>query len=295
MKRREQLFGLFEKWGYDEKGWSKRTRQNYRCRAQVADKWVEEHYRTPLVFAKEDQLREFLFSRTPHPRNRNHVRQALVGWFTFCIAIGLRKDNPAIGLPVLKEPRDIPKALDAELIDRVLACAKACGPRDYAMACAFAYTGLRKAGVRELQWSEIEDLAWVRLHVKGGKEIMLPLHDELQHALRVWRVKSESVVWVFPSPRKLTNKPISDTSVARIIKDIGNMAGVEGLHPHLMRHSFATQLLDLGADLRTVQEALGHASLSTTGKYLKVRPVKLEKTMKTMTYSVKLDQRADPA
>lgn len=284
VRRRELLFVQFEKWGYDEKDWSRRTRVNYRCRAKAADEWLEAKYGTPLVFAKPEQLRAFHSSRTPHPRNRNHVRQALVGWFAFCIDQGLRKDNPAQGLPIHKEPRLIPKALNADVVERVIAASKALGPRDHAMVCAYAFTGLRKSGVRELQWPMFdEEPGWLRLFVKGNKELVIPVHEDLSFALRVWRMKSDSPQWVFPSPVN-PDKAISETSVARIIRDAGSMAGIPNLHPHLLRHSFATQLLELGTDVRTVQEAMGHESLSTTMIYLRVRPAKLEDAFGKFTY-----------
>lgn len=282
-KRKEQLFLGFDRWGFDEKGWSKRTRQNYLYRARAADAWLEAHFSVSVVYAKEHQLRAYLFSTSPNARNRNHIRQALVGWFAYLIALGVALSNPASALPVLPEPRSIPKALEPEMIARVLAGAKACGIRDEAIVSTFAYTGMRKSEVRLLRWAQLDEApGWIRFTAKGSREKIIPIHLSLQGVLARWRRKCPDPEWVFPGQRAGT--PISDTSLQRIVKGVGQLVGVPNLHPHLFRHSFATELLESSVDLRTVQEALGHASLSTTAIYLRVRPAKLEEAMAHLDY-----------
>jgi integrase len=289
-KRKEVLFQGFERWGFDEKGWSKRTRQNYLYRARAADAWLEEQYQVSLPYAKEKQLRAYLFSTSPTARNRNHIRQALVGFFAYLIFLEVAESNVAQALPVLPEPRSIPLAMEADVVARLLQGAKACGLRDEAIISTFAYEGMRKSEVRLLTWPQLdEEAGWIRFWGKGSKERKLPVHPELATILAKWRRKCGDPKWVFPGGNQGANggtngRPISDTSLARIVREVGELVGIPDIHPHLFRHSFATELLEGSGDLRTVQEALGHSSLSTTAGYLKVRPAKLEKVVGSLSY-----------
>lgn len=291
-KQQQELFYGFERWGYDQKGWSQRTRLSYSYRAKAANNWLLANENVSVFFAKPRHLKAYLFQTSPKARNRNNIRQALVGFYEFLIDKQMREDNPATQLPILPEPRSIPKALDPETIQQILNAARAFGPREVALMSCLAYTGLRRSGVRCLEWWSLDETpGWLNVRVKNDKDLHLPVHPDLAVALRTWRSKSKHPRWVFPSPM-YAEKPISETTFNRIVKEVGEMAGVDGLHPHLMRHSFATELLEEGVDLRTVQEALAHSSLSTTALYLKVRPAKLKDAMGKLNYRKPPDEPA---
>lgn len=286
-KQEQHLFYGFDRWGWDEKSWSQRTRLSYGYRVKATNDWLKANENVSVFFAKTRHLKTYLFQTSPKARNRNNIRQALVGFYEFLNHLQMREDNPAISLPILKEPRSIPKALDAEVIQRILQAARAFGAREVALMHCLAFTGLRRSGVRCLEWWSLDEQpGWLRVRVKNDKDLVLPVHPDLAQALRTWRVTNKHPRWVFPSPM-YAEKPISETTFNRIVREVGEMAGVEGLHPHLMRHSFATELLEEGVDLRTVQEALAHSSLSTTAQYLKVRPAKLKDGMGKLNYKRK--------
>lgn len=130
----------------------------------------------------------------------------------------------------------------------------------------------------------MEEEGFVSFTAKGAKERRLPLHLEVEEALGAWRARCPDPEWVFPSPRRI-GRPMSVSTLHRMIKDVGAMAGVPTLHAHQWRHTFATQLLRGGASLRTVQEALGHSNLQTTATYLKIEDPEFEGDIRGFKYS----------
>lgn len=84
----------------------------------------------------------------------------------------------------------------------------------------------------------------------------------------------ESGRWVMPSPMTNRDRPVGYTTLHKGVRDLGDAAGVTGPHPHVLRHTAATRLLETGADVRVVQEFLGHASVAVTPVYLRARPVR---------------------
>lgn len=283
-RAREEIFLAFLRWGFDAKGWAEETRRKYATRCRAADAWLVEHRSTSLVWAKPVDLRAYLFSTTQTARYRNGVRQSLVGFFEYLIDTEVRIDNPAIGLPRLKEPRGLPKALEIEQGAQLLATAKAIGPRALALVSLFLYEGIRNREARTLEWSNVElDAGWISFTGKGSKARRLPLHPETIVHLRQWRRQCEGARWVFPSTRH-PHKPMSETYLYMLVRDIGEMAGVK-LYPHLMRHTAATALLEQTGDLRTVQEYLGHSDPKTTAIYLKVRPSRLKEAVRLLDYT----------
>jgi integrase/recombinase XerD len=285
--QRERLFLDFVKWGFDERGWSKTTRINYRLLVRATDDWLRDRLNKSLIGANPRSLREYIFQTVPNPRNRNHIRQALMAFFDFLVAQGYRDDNPARGLPRLHTPRLLPKAITTEEARRVLRAAKVFGPRAEALIAILLYTGMRRQEVRTLEWSSI-DGEWIRFYAtKNRTEREIPLHPVAALALARWRPDCRDAVYVFPSPRN-PNRPISDTTLNGIVREVGEMAGVH-LHPHLCRHTCATQLFDNGVELRTVQEWLGHASPTTTANYVQVRSPKLKEAGGVLDYGATND------
>ena len=130
--------------------------------------------------------------------------------------------------------------------------------------------GLRVAEVAGLEWADV-DLESGVLRVrrgKGGKERRVPIGRMGVEAIRAWRKCADKECdAVFLNTR---GKPISTRSIRRLIEKVGHARDLPGLHPHALRHSYATHMLDSGADLRSIQELLGHASLATTQRYTHV-------------------------
>lgn len=277
------LFSGFERYGFDVKGWARNTRRNYARRASAAHDWLTAQRHVHINAATVTDLHAYLASTPPTTRNRNNIRQALVAYYGYLQHLGLRDDNPATGIKRLPEPRPLPKALSAREVAKVLSAARAHDPMWFAFTSLLVYGGLRRHEARTLEWAAFEDDGWVRFLAKGSQWRVVPLHPNAKEAVNGWRRRCPSPRWVFPSPC-LPFQPIGESAVARHLHIIGHMARVRGLHPHQLRHSFATRLLEEGNDLRTVQEALGHADLSTTATYLRVRPTRIAEAVTALEY-----------
>jgi integrase/recombinase XerC len=135
-------------------------------------------------------------------------------------------------------------------------------------------TGLRVAELVGLDWSDVDLKGRVlRALGKGGKERMVPFGRPAAEALRAWRDRRAELPRPDSAPLfvNLRGERLTDRSVRRIVdRHVAATATASGVHPHTLRHTFATHLLERGADLRAIQELLGHASLATTQRYTHV-------------------------
>lgn len=276
-RRQEQLFRDFDAWGFDHKGWSKATRKTYLGRVRYANTYLEAQG-TSVFWATLSDLEGFLFKANT-ARSRNNTRQALVGWGEFLIHKGVRDDNPALDLPRLKEPKNLPKPIQTDEASRVLRTARALGQETYLMLLILFYTALRRQNVVELQWADISpDWKWISVQVKGRKPHQVSVHPFLRLKLQSWNAKSKGSQWVFPSPRN-PNRHISAGTLYARVREVGEMAGVENFHPHRCRHTAATRMLELTSNIMVVKEFMGHESLLSTQIYALVRNPATEKAV----------------
>jgi integrase/recombinase XerD len=289
-RQAERLFLDFVKWGFDERGWAKDTRRNYRLRIRATDLWLRENRSKTLIGANQRVLKDYLFHTTPNPRNRNHIRQALIAFYDFLVDKGYREDNPAGGLPRLPTTRSLPKAITVEEARRALRAARVFGPKVEVLISLLFYTGMRRGEIRTLEWSSIQD-DWIRFYSsKSRTEREIPLHPEAGLALAKWRPLCRGAVYVFPS--RDPDKPMSASSLGKLVREVGEMAGVR-LYPHLCRHTCATTLMEKGVELRTLQEWLGHASPQTTAIYTRVRSPMLKEASDVLDYGVSAGRGGD--
>lgn len=259
----------YERWMFDIRNLARKTRRHYLFTARATDRWLVEHRHVHLDQANLSDLKAFLATRSRHSPTRNRIRTALACFYDHLTDTGRRDDNPARQIPRLKEPRPLPKALPWPVCKTILAAARAHHPMWHAYVALLLFTGLRRNEARTLDWTAFEGDRWLRFVAKGDKERVVWLHDRAREALLLWRPQCPNPRWVFPSP--IDTQPISGATVRTHLLVIGEVAGVR-FTPHIGRHSFATRLLELGVDVRTVQEALGHDQLSSTQIYLSVRP-----------------------
>lgn len=153
--------------------------------------------------------------------------------------------------------------------------------RDRALLELLYGSGIRVGELVALDWRDLDlDQRLVRVrHGKGGKERRVPFGPPCVDALRAWReMTPDPSEAVFLDSR---GRRMSDRSARRVVARAGKRVGLPDLHPHALRHSFATHLLEAGADLRGIQELLGHESLSTTQRYTQVSVQALLDTYRT--------------
>jgi integrase/recombinase XerC len=200
-------------------------------------------------------------------------------FFRFLVREGFMSKNPAAGIKAPKREKPLPKALSVDDLDRFFARNPDIGKRDLAIFELLYSSGLR---VGELTSLRVQDLdlgnGWVRVVGKGSKERYVPVGSRAVTALQDYLpqrafVETKSSQMAKDRALFLNSRggPLSSRSIRRILKMCLNIAGLaRDASPHTFRHSFATHLLNAGADLRSIQELMGHASLSTTQRYTKV-------------------------
>lgn len=263
------LIREFRTWGFDRRGWADTTRHAYGRRVRYADHWLRNHRDTTAMRATENDLRAWLSSLSTNARTRNHSRCALKAWYDFLIDRGSRANNPCGDIASLRVRRLLPKAHTHEEARLLWKTAAQDEPIWEAAIALMLFNALRRSEVLAMQWPDMQGDGWVRFTAKGGQERALPLHPQAQLSLENWRGNCPSPTWVFPG--RDPSEAMSGAWLYKNVVRIGEEAGME-TWPHRLRHTAATELLGLGADLRQVQEVLGHASVETTQIYTQVRP-----------------------
>jgi integrase/recombinase XerC len=228
-------------------------------------------------------VRSFLASMARRGLSRKSQGRALSavrGLFRYASREGFVERNPAAGIPTPKTPKTLPRHLRPHEIEALLAAPGGReGPlavRDAALLELLYATGLRVSELVSLDWRDLDlDGRVLRVLGKGGKERMVPFGRQAVSALRRWidewdgvRAQAEKGPAEEPVWLNYRGERLSVRSVRRVVdRAVEDAALAAGVHPHTLRHTFATHLLEVGADLRSIQELLGHASLSTTQRY----------------------------
>jgi integrase/recombinase XerD len=216
------------------------------------------------------------------PRSVSRALVAIKGFFEHLVECGERSGNPAVNLVPPKSWRKLPRVLTESQIERLLAAADLSTPlgrRDKAMIELLYATGLRVSELVGLTLPQLRlDVGFLVAMGKGSKERIVPIGEEAERWVseylnevrpRLARGRHQ-VVFVSRLGRGLTRQ-----GFWKILRAHGVSAGIERLSPHVLRHSFATHLLEHGADLRAVQMMLGHADISTTQIYTHIHAQRL--------------------
>lgn len=202
---------------------------------------------------------------------------ALRSFFKFMMREGIVTANPARGVSTPKREKFLPSVIQASDIETLFEqadCGKPLGVRDRAWMELLYASGLR---IGELVGIDLDDIELrsrlVKVRGKGSKERIVPFGSKAEAAIRAWLGVRLELIRGHEDERQplflnYRGQRISARSVRRLFDGYVRRASLRsGVSPHTLRHSFATHLLNAGADLRTIQELLGHASLSTTQKY----------------------------
>ena len=227
-------------------------------------------------------IRAFMGDLLRH-NSKNSVGRKLSAakqFFRFLLRRGRITRDPTVGIATPKKRQQLPVHLTVDDTFRLLEAPEKntpAGLRDRALLEVVYSCGLRVSELVGLDWADIDGaLELVRVRGKGGKERLVPIGRKAIAALDLYqahvaalcpkRLRDEAAVFLNRRGQRLTTR-----SVARLVDHYVAASGIASkASPHALRHSFATHLLNAGADLRAIQELLGHASLSTTQKYTHV-------------------------
>ena len=215
---------------------------------------------------------------------------ALRRFFAFLADEGHRTDDPGAALPRLGARRSLPKVLSHQDIDRLFAAIAERqarvppDPNDLRLAALIELlygSGLRATELVSLPRNAIQpDRPYIILKGKGGRERLAPISDRARAAVAEWRAHVASDrPWLFPSGKS----HLSRIRLYQLIKMLAADAGIppDRVSPHVLRHAFATHLLEGGADLRALQAMLGHADIATTEIYTHVDSKRLIELVNT--------------
>ena len=250
----------------------------------------------PSEAADAKNIRDYLAAlrgrgRTPATRARR--LSVLRQFYEFLFAEGVRDDDPAQGIDAPKLGQPLPKYLgEADVEALIGAAAGVAGPEGKRLQVLIEVlyaTGLRVSELAGLPLSAISrDGQMLIVRGKGGKERMVPLGDPARNAIgRYLEVRGGFIpagrnsAFLFPSSSRAGH--LTRASVARKLKALAVAAGIDPkrVSPHVLRHSFASHLLAHGADLRALQQMLGHADISTTQIYTHVLEQRLKNLVET--------------
>jgi len=275
-----QEIALFLQYLSQEKRLSEHTVSNYRRDLKQLETFCEQHTLTVWSQIKTNHIRQFisqLHRQGLAGRSIQRALSAVRSLYRFLIREGLTDTNPAQSVQAPKTEKRLPSTLDVDQMqslldqteqDTMIAC------RDRAMMELFYSSGLRLA---ELASLDIRDLDFgdslVYVTGKGNKSRVVPVGQAAITALQKWLVKRDELGFFDQTALFITQqgRRIGVRAIQKRLSHWGKKQGIsEQVHPHRLRHAFASHMLEASGDLRAVQELLGHADISTTQIYTHV-------------------------
>ena len=224
-----------------------------------------------------------LGARGLSPATASRRRAAVRQFYRFVLGEGWRTDDPSRRVDAPKRGRPLPKVLSRDEVDRIIAAASAKdGAQGVRIGCVVELiyaSGLRISELTALPLAALaRDPAYLMVTGKGGKDRLAPLNDAARKAVKAYLEVRKTFLpkgdlanpWLFPSRGKAGR--MTPRRFAQLLDEAAADAGIDRgrVSPHVLRHAFATHLLEGGADLRVVQKLLGHADIATTQIYTHV-------------------------
>lgn len=276
-----------------ERGAALNTRQAYWRDLADVSRYLKDEKNSDVDVATTDQIKAYLKNLSEKanakgPDNsKTAVRtiarrlSALRQFYRFLVSEGVREDEPTSTIESPKQGRTLPKTLSEDEVNELIKTASAKdnaeGKRLVCLLEMLYATGLRVSELVGLPLSAISDnKEFLIVEGKGGRERMIPLSKPAQNALKTYldarkehKGNTENTEkWLFPSKTSGSGH-LTRQRFAQLLKDLAKDAKVDEsrVSPHVLRHAFATHLLNNGADLRSVQKMLGHADIATTQIY----------------------------
>lgn len=265
-----------------ERGLAERTVRAYEADVRRFVAWCEEVDRQPLEI-EAGELRRWLAALEEEglsARSRARAMSSLRGLFRFLVGAGRLEHDPTELIRAREGRRRLPRALSTEQIERLLEAPDTSEPdgvRDRTMLEVAYGCGLRVSELVGLRLSDLDlEEGFLRARGKGGKQRLVPLGDEAAAWLERWLGPTRAGYGPAPGEAAVfltrRGRPLTRQWFGKLLKRYASIAGVprDRVSPHVLRHSFATHLLEGDADLRAVQAMLGHARIVTTEVYTHV-------------------------
>lgn len=264
-----------------ERGLSDNSIKNYGFDLQRLLFFINEHginYSPITINAASIQQFVYELSKQVNPRSQARIISGLKGFFDYLIFEDYRKDNPMELIESPKIGRKLPDTLTIEEIDSIIKAVDLStneGERNRAMLETLYGCGLRVSELVNLKLSDLFfDEGFIKVTGKGNKQRFVPIADATQKYINIYvkevrihlPIQNEYRDYIFLNRR---GKQLTRAMVFTIIKQLAKKIGLnKNISPHTFRHSFATHLLQGGADLRAIQQMLGHESITTTEVYM---------------------------
>jgi site-specific recombinase XerD len=287
----DDALGMFEQ-DLRRRGAAEKTRRAYRIDLGQFARWASGQELQPATIDHR-ALRRYaasLSERGQAPATVARKLAALRGFFRALVELGERGDNPAELLSSPKRPQHLPRVLKPADVATLLDGIPATTPlelRDRAMFELAYSSGLRAEELVSLDLDAVEfDAERVRVEGKGDKTRLVPTGEHALRAIERYLARArpaldngeDGALFLSKTGRRLSTSDVRRRLRVWTQHAAAQVPGVGDLHPHALRHSFATHLLEGGADLRAIQELLGHASISTTQVYTRVESSRLRAT-----------------
>jgi integrase/recombinase XerC len=266
----------FEQHLSEERGVSPRTVTAYGRDLKDFQDWLAGEAQNDPRRVSEHQVRAFVARRHRQGlggRSLQRLLSALRGFYRYLLREGVVAPNPADGVRAPRSQKRLPATLDPDMLATLLdfPTETPIAVRDKAMMELFYSSGLRLSELAGLTWDQLDlGNGMVTVQGKGNKQRMVPVGRMAREALVTWRQERAALAdlgepCVFLS---LRGRPLAVRSIQARIEYWARHQGLpQHVHPHLLRHSFASHMLESSGDLRAVQELLGHADISTTQVY----------------------------
>lgn len=262
-----------------EKGLSDNTKNSYKNDLTNFIHFLNENNIIKINEINQDVITKFINHLSELGLNtstKSRYLSSIRNFFKYLLFDDITEINPAENIQLPKKNKNLPEALSYEEISMILDkpdINKPAGIRDRAMFETLYACGLRVSELINLKQKDINnEFQIVRVFGKGSKERIVPIGksainwiNEYKFKARVLFLKTANTEDALFLNQK--GKPLTRMGVWKLLKKYSEKADIQGVHPHTFRHSFATHLLEGGADLRAVQEMLGHSDISTTQIY----------------------------
>lgn len=280
----------FIDWILTERGLAENTIESYQKDIADFTEYLREKDISDITNISQVNIVGFLRMLTDIGLSSKSVARKLSsirGFFRYLLLESKLEKDPTEGVDMPKLPKPLPDVISPEQIDSILngvdlTHPRGLGIRDRAILETLYATGARESEIIGLKTQDVyEDIAFVRVFGKGSKERLVPINESALHWISRYR---RDVRPVLASKKKtpvlflnVRGGQLSRMGLYKIVRKWCDKAGLPEVHPHTFRHAFATHLIEGGADLRAVQEMLGHADISTTQIYTNISREHLHK------------------